>query len=259
VKITMVGHSTVVIETAGVRTLTDPWFGTWGNPAFTRLRPPARTREALLDVDLVLLSHNHWDHRDDSFFRALPATTPVFVPGRSAWVSRLHGVRAAQGLRPWEARRFGPLTITAVPAVHMATTIGFVVASPECRVYFSGDTYYGSWMARVGDELRPDIALMPVTSFRIPMTMREEGAVKAVIALKSRVVIPIHRGVQPRLPTMRTKDSAESFARRVREAGLAAEVVILDPGDVWDAPRLSARPDGPPASDEGRMPSPVAG
>ena len=61
-RITMIGHSTVLIEAGGMKILTDPYFGTWGNPAYKRLAPPARKREELRDVDLVLVSHNHWDH-----------------------------------------------------------------------------------------------------------------------------------------------------------------------------------------------------
>ena len=64
----MIGHSTVLIEIAGLRILTDPFFGE-GNLAYRRLCAPARTREELRDVDLVLLSHHHFDHVDGRFLR----------------------------------------------------------------------------------------------------------------------------------------------------------------------------------------------
>jgi L-ascorbate metabolism protein UlaG (beta-lactamase superfamily) len=246
--ITMVGHSTVLIEIAGTRVLTDPYFGTWGNPAYARREPPAFTREALRDVDLVLLSHNHWDHRDDRFFRLLPRRTPVLVPGRAAWVTRLHGARSAEGLQPWQERRFGELTITAVPARHVATTIGFVIRNRDGGVYFSGDTYYGRWMARIGEQLRPDVALIPVTAYRIPMTMGERGALRAVTDLKPKLVIPIHMGLQPRLPLLRTSGSPGGFARRVREAGLPIRVVVLRPGETWSGEARQTQPDAPATS-----------
>lgn len=232
-KITMVGHSTVLIEAAGTRILTDPYFGSWGNPAYARREPPAFQREALRDVDLVLLSHNHWDHRDDRFFRMLPPETPVLAPRRAAWMSRLHGARTVEGLRPWQERRFPSLTVTAVPAVHMTATIGFVVHGGARAVYFAGDTYYGRWMARIGGQLRPEIALIPVAAYRIPMTMGERGALRAVRDLRPAVVIPIHLGLQPRLPVLRTGESPGGFERRVREAGLQARVVVLRPGETW--------------------------
>ena len=57
-QITMIGHSTVLIETGGQKMLTDPYFGVWGNIAYARLAPPAKIREELRDVNLVP------DHRD---------------------------------------------------------------------------------------------------------------------------------------------------------------------------------------------------
>jgi len=81
----MIGHSTVLIEGAGKRTITDPCFGTWGHLAYRRLAPPALERDQLTDVDLVLLSHNHWDHVDGRYLRSLPTTTPVLAP---LWTSQ---------------------------------------------------------------------------------------------------------------------------------------------------------------------------
>ncbi|MGD8319286.1 MAG: hypothetical protein PVJ02_02490, partial [Gemmatimonadota bacterium] len=129
-RITVVGHSTVLIGVAGRRILTDPYFGTRGNPAYVRTTPPGLAREALLDVDLV-----------------------------------------------------------------------------------------------------------PVTTYRIPMTMGEKGAVKAVRDLGAPVVIPIHLAVVPRSPLSRTRQSPDGFTRRLREAGLDNEVVVLAPGESWRAGR----------------------
>jgi len=190
-------------------------------------------REALADVDLVLLSHNHWGHRDDRFFRSLPAATPVLAPARSAWLTRLHGARSVVGVAFWETRRVGALTVTAVPALHMAATVGFVIQGGERTAYFSGDTYYTRSMEAIGERFRPGVALIPVTTYRIPMTMGERGALKAVRALRPGVVIPIHLGLTPRLPWLRTADSPEGFARRVREAGLPTHFEVLRPGETW--------------------------
>ena len=79
-RIIMVGHCTVLIETDGKRILTDPYLDWQGNWAYERLVPPAQTREDLKDVDLVLVSHRHWDHTDGEYFRRLPEEVPVVVP-----------------------------------------------------------------------------------------------------------------------------------------------------------------------------------
>jgi L-ascorbate metabolism protein UlaG (beta-lactamase superfamily) len=90
-------------------------------------------------------------------------------------------------------------------------------------------------MAQIGERFQLDVALMPVTTFRIPMTMGEKGAVRAARDLRPSVIIPIHLGVQPRSPLMRTKHSPEGFRQRLREAGLETTVVILRDGESWQS------------------------
>jgi N-acyl-phosphatidylethanolamine-hydrolysing phospholipase D len=229
----MVGHSTVLFEVGRKRILTDPYFGLYGNPAYARVRPPARAREELSNVDLVLISHNHFDHVDRGFLRALPETVPVLAPAASAWMTRLKGGRNVAGIKAWQRRVFDGISITAVPARHVTFTVGYIIEAENLRVYFAGDTYLASFMEKIGRELRPDVALIPVTTYRIPMTMGEPQAVQAVRLVSPRVVIPIHLGITPRSPFMRTKQTPEGFRERMRQAGLEAEVVILREGESW--------------------------
>ena len=232
-QITMIGHSTTLIEADGAKILTDPYFGTRGNPAYKRVAPPAKSREAFGDVDLVLVSHNHWDHVDRSFLRALPDSVPIITPKHARWMTQLSGAKHPVGLSPWEEKRLGQVTITAVPALHPALAGGFVIQVEGKCIYFAGDTHYGAFMAKITRHCTIDVALMPVTTFRIPLTMGERAAVRAVIDLAPRVVIPIHLGIQPRPPFLRTNHTPEGFARRVKGAKLAAEVVLLKEGERW--------------------------
>jgi L-ascorbate metabolism protein UlaG (beta-lactamase superfamily) len=233
-RVTIIGHSTVLLEANGRRIVTDPYFGLHGNPAYRRLQPPAMRREDLKNVDLVLLSHNHWDHTDRRFFRMLDGRVPVVAPAGRAWVTRLKGARNVAGMRPWEKRSFGGVQITAVPALHISLTIGFLIEAESKRAYFAGDTYFGGFMEKIGKETPPDVALMPVTTFRVPMTMGESGAFRAVRALRPAAVIPIHLGIQPRSPLMRTSQTPERFREVVRAAGLPVEVVLLREGQSRD-------------------------
>jgi len=233
-KITMIGHSTVLMETPEMRTLTDPYFGRWGNPAYARVAPPSRSREDLKEANLVLLSHNHWDHTDSRFLRSLPPTVPVVAPRAGAWLTRLKGGKNVVGIGKWEQKQFGSIRVTAVPALHTAVTRGFVLQAEGKTVYFAGDTYYGEFMKEIGKRFSLDVALMPVTTFRIPMTMGETNAVRAVSALLPRVVIPIHLGIVPRSPLLRRKESPEGFGKRIEEAGLQTKVMILREGQSWE-------------------------
>jgi L-ascorbate metabolism protein UlaG (beta-lactamase superfamily) len=235
VKISMIGHSTVLIEMAGLRILTDPYFGLRGNLAYSRPKPPSCKREHVIGVDLVLVSHNHFDHTDRAYFRALPATTPILAPSKTCWVTRLKGGQNVSGIAPWQQQQFRGITITAVPAWHSTITHGFILQSQGTTLYFAADTYYGKFMKRIGQDFKPDVALMPVTTYRIPLTMGESSAVAAARDLSPRVIIPIHLGIKPRSPILRTAQTPTRFAERLRQAGIASTVTQLNEGESWSA------------------------
>jgi L-ascorbate metabolism protein UlaG (beta-lactamase superfamily) len=232
-RITVIGHSSVLLESAGTRLLTDPYFGTFGHIAYSRVTPPAVARSEMGALDGVLVSHGHWDHTDRRFFRALDAGVPVLVPSGTSLLLRLKGVRNAVSVKPWQSLRIGELAVTAVPASHLARTVGFVIQNLGSCVYFAGDTFHRPFMAEIGRRFKIDVALMPVTTYRIPMTMGERGAVEAARDLDATTIIPIHLGVRPRSPLLRTRQSAGGFARRLCEAGMRAEVVSLAVGESW--------------------------
>jgi L-ascorbate metabolism protein UlaG (beta-lactamase superfamily) len=234
VKITMIGHCTVLIETDGKRIITDPYFGQWGSLVYKRLAPPARTREGLKDVDLVLISHNHWDHIDRRYLRLLPSSVPVVAPKLTAWTTKLHGAKNVVGVNTWETKHFEKLTVTAVPALHITVAVGYVIQSEEKQIYFAGDTYYHPFMEKVGQRFQLDIALLPMTGYRIPMTMGEKGAVRAVEVLSPKAVIPIHQAIIPRLALMRTDHTPEGFQRRVQKAGLECSTIVLQEEQSWE-------------------------
>jgi L-ascorbate metabolism protein UlaG (beta-lactamase superfamily) len=230
-QITVIGHSTVLIESGGQKILTDPYFGTWGNPAYARSSRSTMKREDLKDADLILVSHHHFDHIDRSFFRSLGKATPVCAPRRMTWMTKISGAGNVIGMRPWERRKFGVAEVTAVPAIHWDITLGYVIRAEDKTIYFAGDTFYGGFMSEIGRRFSIDAALIPVTTFRIPMTMGEKSAVKAVAALNPKIVIPIHLGLTPRSFLLQRGESPEGFRRRMQAAGNPAKVVLLADGE----------------------------
>ena len=230
-RITLIGHSTVLLETGGKRILTDPYFGEWGNPVFGRIPPPALKREELLDVNFVLVSHHHFDHLDGSFFRKLDRNIPVYAPWWTSWITRLWGAKRVIGMRTWENLDLQGIRVTAVPAIHLDVSIGYVIQAEGKNIYFSGDTFFGQFMAEIARRFPPDVALLPVTTYRIPMTMGEQGAVKAAGVLSPKVIIPIHEGLRPRFPLLRTRQSPQGFRERLRTAGNPARVAVLGEGE----------------------------
>ncbi|MGA7617154.1 MAG: MBL fold metallo-hydrolase [Thermoanaerobaculia bacterium] len=234
-RITMIGHSTVLLESGRSRLLTDPWFGRFGNLAYARTAPPSMQREELRNVDGVLLSHHHFDHTDRRYLRGLDQTVPVFVPDGEGWLMRLKGVRNPIPVRTWEEREIADIRITAVPAVHIARTAGWLLEAENLAVWFAGDTYHRPFVREIAERFRVDVALMPVTTFLIPPTMGERGAVASALDLHPSVIIPIHRGITPRLPLLRGRQSVERFERRLLAAGVDAQVLGLEEGSWWDS------------------------
>ena len=232
-RVTQIGHSTVLLESGELRLIFDPFFGRFGNPAYRRTAPPALGREDCRDVDAVLISHAHFDHIDRPYLRALPATVPVFVPQRAAWWITLTSGRVVRGVTPWREIAIDGARIVPVPAHHSAPAVGYVVAVEGRTVYFAGDTYVGAFMKEIGDRFQPDVCLMPVATFRIPMTMGNRGAVQAAQMLRPRTIIPIHLGIEPRVPLLRRDEDAASFQRLAREERVPASIVPLAPGESY--------------------------
>ena len=89
-------------------------------------------------------------------------------------------------------------------------------------------------MKEIAARFKLDVALMPVTSFRLPPTMGEKGAARAVEALAPKTVIPIHMGIVPRSPLLRTRETPERFAARLADAGSRSAVKILREGESFE-------------------------
>jgi len=236
----MIGHCTLLIEINGRKIVTDPYFAlSTRHPFYRRLAPPAKTQADLADADLILVSHTHWDHIDSEYFCLLPDTVPVIVPQEAESQLKRQGAKTTVGMNAWDRQHFGDITITAVPASHRTAfqtrgvpAIGFVI---QGQVYFAGDTFYHPFMAQIGQQFQLDVALIPVTTYLIPMTMDCKGAVRAVQALRPSVVIPIHLGIRPRLPLIfGGKHSPERLLRHLSEAGAQVQVVILEEGGSYD-------------------------
>lgn len=236
-KITMIGHSTVLIELEGQKILTDPYFSSTGNLAYARPMPPARTCEELVDVDLVLLSHMHFDHVDRHYFKALPVDTPVIAPAQTAWLTKLLGARNVLGIKVWENREFGKVKVTAVPAKHLTFTVGYVIQGEGKSLYFAGDTFYGPFMMHIARKYHLHAALLPVMTYRIAMTMGEKDAVRAVLTLKPKFVIPIHLGLTPRSSILSRHESPENFVKRLRDVGSLTQAIVLNEGESWKGAR----------------------
>ncbi len=182
---TWLGHSTVLVEIAGKRVLTDPVFGPRASPSRLvgpkRFHPVPVALRALPPIDLVVLSHDHYDHLDLPTIRALAKTDVPFVTAL--------GVGAhleAWGVPPtriteldwWQSHRLpgSELVVTAAPSQHFSgrglkdrnATLwaSLVLSSPRHKVFFSGDTGLTTEYAEIARRLGPfDLVMLEVGAF----------------------------------------------------------------------------------------------
>jgi L-ascorbate metabolism protein UlaG (beta-lactamase superfamily) len=244
VRITWIGHSTVLIELDGVRLLTDPVL----RPRVTHLRRVGPVNwDALRDVDAVAVSHAHYDHLDPPSLRRLGRSVPLIVPRGAARMVR--GFERVVELEEGEETPVGGLTIRATHAEHSghrdflgspAAAIGFLV-SGSSRLYFSGDTDLFQRMSSLAPGL--DLALLPVAGWgsRVPRGHLDPvRAVEALGLLQPRFAIPIHWGTYRMIGLNRDpealREPAELFARLAAEHAPEVDVRVLPVGGAVELP-----------------------
>lgn len=240
-KITYIGHATVLVDIDGRRIITDPLLRPRILGALRRVAPPA-TEEQLTGVDLVLLSHAHHDHLDAASLRMLDGMPRVALPEPARHVVASVGM-PQDVMGEGDVLDLGDgVTVEAVNADHDGrrmpwhrdgTALGYVVRGPSGSVYFAGDT---DVFAGMSDFRGVDAALLPVSGWgpRLPAGhMGPEEAAEAVALVEPRVAIPIHWGAYERI-AMRADPLRERRARRfvdqVSADSPSVRAELLEPG-----------------------------
>lgn len=213
---TWIGHATWLVQCAGLNLLFDPVMSRrtspvqWAGPK--RLAPLGLEFDELPRIDLVLVSHNHYDHLDRDTVLALHRRdAPRFIAplGLKRWFSNL-GINQADELDWWQQTTHGSLAVHAVPAQHFSGRglrdrnrslwCGFVVESPKQRLYFAGDTGYGPDFADIGERFAPiDVSMIPIgaydpRSFMRPVHVDPEEAVRIHQDTGSTLSLGMHWG-----------------------------------------------------------------
>jgi len=244
VRITWIGHSTILIELDGVRLLTDPVL----RPRVTHLRRVGAVNwDALRDVDAVAVSHAHYDHLDPASLRRLGRSIPLIVPRGAARMVR--GFERVLEIEEGEETRVGALAIRATHALHSghrdflgspAAAVGYLI-SGSSRLYFPGDTDLFPSMSSLAPDL--DVAFLPVAGWgsRVPRGHLDPvRAVEALGLLRPRVAIPIHWGTYRMIGLSRDpevlREPAESFARLAAKHAPDVDVRVLPVGGAIELP-----------------------
>ena len=262
-RVSMVGHATLLIQTAGRNLLVDPVWSdrvspvSWAGPR--RVNAPGIAFDDLPSIDVVLLTHNHYDHMDLATLRRLwTRDRPRLVAplGNDAVVASAHseivvstydwgdlsdlGGGVAARFTPahhWSARSLGDR--------RMALWCGFVITSPSGTIYLSGDTGYGDGaifreVGRLSPEI--DVAILPIGAYEPRWFMQNQHvdpseAVQVMLDCGAKHALGMHLGTFP------LSDEGRTTPKNALAAALAgrgidpSRFVAMEPGDVWQRSR----------------------
>ncbi len=206
VAITWIGHASFLIQFTDLNVLVDPNFANWLFLIKRLKRSGLRLRD-LPPIDLVLLTHAHFDHFHKPTLRRLPATKIGVMPWGVGDLARKLGFARIVELDWWESFAQGDWKVTFTPSAHWgARTLhdqhrgygGFVLEHQGRKIYHCGDSAYFDGFAEIGKRLAPEIALLPIGAYH-PETFRKvhmgpDEAVRAFQDLRAKVFVPMHYG-----------------------------------------------------------------
>lgn len=244
-RVTWIGHSTVLIETAGRRLLTDPVLGARVGPIRRRA---GRAHAELRSLDAVLVSHLHHDHLDMPSIRLLRRHVPILVPAGGGGLLRAAGFEDVRELVAGEGTEVGGVAVRAVPARHdgrrlpfgpAAAALGYVIDG-EHRIYFAGDTDLFAGMAAIASEL--DLAIVPVGGWGPTLRgghMDPGRAAAALRLLRPRAALAVHWGTLwpvglDRVRRDRFELPARRFVEEARRIAPDVAVRLVEPGGHLD-------------------------
>jgi L-ascorbate metabolism protein UlaG (beta-lactamase superfamily) len=215
--ITFINHATHLIQFPGLNVITDPIYSqraspvSWAGPK--RIHDPGVPFESLPRIDVVLISHNHYDHMDEETVERLAdAFNPLFISplGNGQWLEKMGARRIIE--LDWDERTPIPgidALVTVVPAQHwsqrgLSKNIGlwggFVVEAAGHRVYFAGDTGYAPFFGDIAKKFPAiDVAILPIGAYEPRWFMQTqhlnpEEAVRAHLDLGARQSMATHFG-----------------------------------------------------------------
>lgn len=247
--ITFVNHSTFLIQAEGLNLLTDPVWSRrvspvqWMGPA--RAHAPGIPFDRLPRIDLVLVSHNHYDHMDLLTLRRLQARfEPRFVTtlGNKAYLES-RGLRRVGELAWWDSHD----GVTATPAQHFSARTpfdrnrtlwaGFACTAARKRLFFTGDSGYARHFGSIRERLGPfDVALIPIGAyeprwFMSAAHMNPEEAVRAHLDLGSPLSVAMHFGCFQLTDEAIDDPVRDLVIARDRHGVAASAFRVLQPGE----------------------------
>ena len=246
--ITWIGQSTLLIKTNGVIILTDPYFAKLASPLIVgpeRFVEPGIAAENLPKVDILVISHNHYDHLDEAFVEALPnkSNVHVVVPLELGTFFSERGYKNIHELDWYESVNIGDMVFTSLPTVHYSGRglgdknkslwCSWAISSPVGQYYFIGDSAYSATLFKeVGEKFDSfDLAMVTIGTYGnrkygVNNHTTPEEAVMIAQEINAKAVMGIHWGTID-LSDEDPREPPERFLNSATENGYSPEAVWL--------------------------------
>jgi L-ascorbate metabolism protein UlaG (beta-lactamase superfamily) len=218
--VTFVNHSTFLIQTQGLNILTDPVWSERASPVpFSgpeRMRPPGIRFEVLPKIDIILLTHNHYDHLDIRTMKRLSVEygPKIYCPLGVGKYLEKKGIWNISEMDWWDEIRLEQgLSLLCTPAQHFSgrgmfdrdRTLwsGFALQTVKGSIYYSGDSGYGDFFVEIAKRISPiRLSFLPIGAYKpawfmAPIHTSPEDAVKIHQTIKSVQSIAMHYGTFP--------------------------------------------------------------
>ncbi len=239
--ITWIGHASFLIQAGGQSILIDPNWAKWLK-VIKRMRHPGMHIHDLPAIDVVLVTHAHFDHLDRASLREVAADQPIVVPFEVGNLVHDLGFRSVHELHYWEKYEHGPLKITLTPCHHWGARMlhdshrgfgGFILEVNGRTIFHCGDTAYFDGFKEIGQRYPIDIALLPIGAYDPPsgreVHMNPEEALQAFVELGAKRMVPMHYGTF-RLSYEPLHEPPERLLACARTHGIEEHISVMTEG-----------------------------
>jgi len=240
--VTWIGHASFLLRTFQSNLLVDPNWAKWLK-VIKRIRHPGLDLRDLPSIEMVLVTHAHFDHLDRKTLRAVAGDQPIVVPFEVGNLVHDLGFQSVHELHYWEAFEYGTTRITLTPCHHWGARVlhdshrgfgGYIIEVGGRTIYHCGDTAYFDGFREIGERFRIDLALLPIGAYDPPsgreVHMNPEEAVAAFLDLGAARMIPMHYG-SFRLSYEPPDEPLKRLRIAARERGVEDRVTVMTEGE----------------------------